>query len=339
MIELIQNKQDWTKVLTEMGSFDFYHTHEYHSLLAKEGEQPLLIHYRSGDVQIAFTFLMRKINDRYFDLTSVHGYLGPFGRGMEAGFDNTQFRASFENFLVEKNIVSVFSKLNPFVQGQDQILNSMGTIETIGELVYFDQTMDEVTQKSHYNRNTRQSLKKIQRVATVVESSTPDDIDIFVEIYHKTMDRLNANKVFYFDHDYFRELMGSDLVNCKLWFARHNATNDIIAAAFATQTGEICHLELMATNEEYFNLSPSRILYDHARSNLKGERIKYLVLGGGSGGREGSLMRFKSSFTQNYVDLRIWKHIINPVLYESLQTDFQRSLDSSYFPKYRSPNR
>lgn len=337
MIEFITHKKDWNKVLNEIGSFDFYHTHEYHALLAKDGEQPLLIFYYSGEMKIAFTFLMRKIDDRYFDLTSVHGYLGPLSSGIQAGFDNSPFRSRFENILKENKIVSVFTKLNPFIDGQDLVLDGMGTIETIGELVYFDQSMDEETQKSHYNRNTRQSLKKLQRVATVLEGRTPEDIDNFVEIYHKTMDRLNAKGIFYFDPGYFKGLMDSKMLNCKLWFAHHNETRDIIAAAFVTQTGAICHLELMGTNEEYFNLSPSRILYDHARSSMKGDPIRYLVLGGGAGGRTGSLMRFKSSFTQNYVDLRIWKHIIDPVQYESLQSESQRNSDSNYFPKYRSP--
>lgn len=336
MIEIVEKRQDWDNVLQQIGNYDFYHTYGYHRIMAKEGELPILIHYVSGDVQIAFPFLRRSVDGQYHDLTSVHGYLGPIGRGAGAVYGNGAFSSAFQELMVEEGIVSAFSKLNPFIRYQDRFLQSMGTIENIGELVYFDQTMEDAPQLSQYNRNTRQSLKKLQRLAYVREADGPGDIQNFIEIYHRTMDRLNANKIFYFDRDYFQELMESQLLSCKIWFAIHHETKDIIACAFATQTGEICHLELMGTNEAYFNLSPSRILYDHARATLKGGDIKYLVLGGGSGGREGSLMRFKASFTQNYADFRVWKYIAMPEAYASLLSESQRVSDTNFFPRYRA---
>lgn len=337
MIEILHKKEDWDGLLRAIGTYDFYHTHEYHQALCKEGEQPVLISYASAHVKIAFPFIKRKVDDTYFDLTSVHGYLGPISAGIGPDFNNSDFMTRIGDLFYKENIVAAFSKLNPFIQGQDFILDSIGTIETIGELIYFDQGMDDLEQTSHYNRNTRQSLKKLRRSATVEEGRESKDIDSFIPIYHDTMDRLNANDLFYFPREYFQSLMESTLVDCKFLMAIHNETKEIMASAFVTHSGEICHLELMGTNEKYLNLSPSRILYDEARSQMKGDRIKYLVLGGGSGGREGSLMRFKSSFTQNYTDLRIWKHIAIPDVYDALQSESQRDSDSNFFPKYRIP--
>src|SRR5690606_22774238 len=155
-----------------------------------------------------------------------------------------------------ENIVSAFSKLNPFIREQNAILDNLGEIETIGELVYFDQQMDDETQRSHFNRNTRQNLRKLRQVSSVIEGRSSQDIETFIQIYHATMDRLNAKKVFYFGHEYFKELMDSKLVDCKILFAVHNDTKDVIAAAFLTRSQEICQLELMGTNAEYFNLGP-----------------------------------------------------------------------------------
>src|SRR5690606_36198004 len=141
--------------------------HEYHRALCREGELPVLISYVSADAKITFPFLKRSVDGTHFDLTSVHGYLGPIGIGMGHGFNNAAFKTRLNELLRKEKIVSAFSKLNPFIQGQDLILDSIGTVETIGELVYFDQGMDDLEQTSHYNRNTRQSLKKLRREARV----------------------------------------------------------------------------------------------------------------------------------------------------------------------------
>ena len=339
MIEIIHKKEDWDRVLSEIGKFDFYHTYGYHNVLANEGEQPLLVVYSSQDIIIAFPFVKRKINEKYYDIKSVHGYLGPVHTDLPPDFDNTDFKSEFEELLVSENIVTAFSRLNPFLNGQAKVLEALGQIETIGELIYFDQQMDDETQKSHYNKNTRRTLKKLRQTASVIEGKSPSDIDTFIEIYHNTMRRLNAKEVFYFGHDYFNELIDSEQINSKILFAVHNETKDIIAAAFVTHSGEICHLELVATNEDYFKYSPSRLLYDEARSIMKNDEIKYLVLGGGTGGREGSLMRFKSSFTQNYIDYNIWKFIAIPDIYESLQSEFQRNHESNFFQNIEYQNR
>lgn len=335
MIDILYREKDWDKALMEIGNYDFYHTYGYHKVLSKEKEEPILIVYEEEKIKIALPFVKRKVNNEYYDLTSVHGYLGPVSLGIDSSFKNEKFKSQFETLLVSEKIVSAFSKLNPFIRNQNMVLKGLGQIECIGELIYFNQQMDDETQKSHYNKNTRRTLKKLQEMATVEENKSPEDIAAFVQLYHNTMDRLNAKTLFYFGQDYFEQLMDSKLFDCKILSAKHRETKDIIAAGFISCSGEICHLELMATNEEYFKYGPSRIIYDEARRTMKSSQIKYLVLGGGTGGREGSLMRFKSSFTQNYIDHTVWKYIAIPEIYDTIQTVGQKNSDSSFFPKYR----
>lgn len=335
MIDIINTEKDWDKILLEIGGYDFYHTYGYHKVLCKEEEEPILVLYNEENIRIALPFLKRKVNNEFYDLTSAHGFVGPVSYGVEEDFDNKNFRILFGNLMVSENIISVFSKLNPFIKGQNLILKGLGQVELVGELIYFNQEMDDETQRSHYNKNTRRTLKKLRETATVRVSNSVEDIPAFVELYHATMNRLNAKDVFYFDHDYFAHLIDSELVDCKFLFATDNETKDIIAASFVAHSSEICHLELVATNENYFKYGPSRILYDEARTMMKNDQIKYLVLGGGTGGRDGSLMKFKASFTQNYIDNSIWKYISIPEVYHAIQTDTQKNSDTRFFPKYR----
>lgn len=335
MIRVIENEKDWNLKLLETDSYDFYHTYEYHHVQKKDGEQPILIAFEEKDVMIAIPFLKRRIDTVYFDLTSVHGYLGPISKNITEDYDNSTFKIQLIELLEKENIVSVFSKLNPYIKNQKKILNALGDIQKIGELIFFDQHLDDETQTAQYKRNTRQKLKQLRQVCTVKHVEGDVGVSNFIKLYHANMDRLEAKAMFYFGKEYFDSLLNSDMMEAKVVLAIHNETKDIMGGVFCVKTKEIVHIELAGTDASYFKESPLRILFDECRAFYKDDVIKYLNLGGGRGGREGSLMKYKATFTQDYIDYNIWKCVINKEAYNALLKDEQRISVSDYFPKYR----
>ena len=340
MALFIQDKKQWNSWLSCMDNYDFYHTYEYHHILKNDDETPVLIIFEKGDIKIGIPFLKRKINSEYYDLVSVHGYLGPISCNIPANFDNTDFMAEFNDLLTKEKIVSVFSKLNPFIEDQEKILNSTSSkINTIGEIVYFDQQKDDESQLKDYNRNTKQKIKQLKKICSVdLVSNNDDNYHEFISLYHKGMKRLNAKSLFYFDDNYFSSLLNSDMLNAKMLIASHNETKEIMAGVFCVCTNDIAHIELAFTNEEYFKFSPVRVLFEASRKLYKNNEIKYLNLGGGKGGKEGSLMKFKSGFTKNYRQTKAWKHIVLNDVYDNLMSEEQKNTESSFFPKYRILN-
>ncbi len=338
MLHIIKDKNEWYSWLLKMDSYDFYHTYEYHHILKKKGEHPILIVYENNGTKIAIPFLKREINETYHDLTSVHGYLGPLSSQIDGTYDPTHFISKLTIWLKQENIVSIFSKLNPYIKNQKEIIGSLGEIEQASELAFFDQQINEEEQTRQYNRNTRQKIKQLRKIVIVKYAETKEDILKFIQLYHKSMERLNAKEIFYFQQDYFDILLNSKSLNAKILLAVHKDTKEIMGGVFCIQTKDIGHIELACTNELYFKESPVRILFDECRQLYKSKNLKYLNLGGGSGGRNGSLMRFKSSFTQNYTDLNVWKYIVVPEVYENIQTIGQKRADSNFFPKYRLHN-
>jgi hypothetical protein len=335
MIKIIRTEEEWTSWLHKMDSYDFYHTYEYHNILKKQHEEPLLIIYEADQATIGIPLVKRKIKDAYFDCTSVHGYLGPISKGISYDFDNAKFALELSKILKKENVVSVFSKLNPYIEFQREILSSIGKTECIGELVYYDQEQSEETQLKQYNRNTKQKLRQLKNICTVKNVIDEEKIYSFINYYYKSMKRLMAKEVFFFTYEYFSGLLHSNNFKAKMLLAIHNETGEIMGGVFCTNTKEIAHVELAFTNESYYKESPIRILFEECRKFYKNGQLKYLNLGGGSGGREGSLMRFKSTFTQNYKEFCIWKFIVIPEVYEKLQTKQQVKIESDFFPKYR----
>ncbi|MEP1488273.1 MAG: hypothetical protein ABJK28_07575 [Algibacter sp.] len=335
MIKVIDNQIEWDTCLLEMDSYDFYHSFEYHQTLKNKEEELFLVVYDEDNIKIAIPFLKRKINSKFYDLTSVHGYLGPVSKNVPENFDNSRFKTHFDDLLKKEHIVSVFSKLNPYIQNQKEIINSLGDVENIGEVIYFNQEEAEEEQIKCYGRNTRQRLNQLKKMCTIKYASSEEEISSFIKLYHENMDRLEAKRVFYFQQEYFNTLLNSNILDAKIILAIHNTTKDIMGGVFCVGTKEIMHVELACTNPIYFKNSPVRILFDSSRLFYKNNTVKYLNLGGGTGGREGSLMQFKSSFSQNYVDFNVWKYIVSPDIYISLIPNEQKESNSDFFPKYR----
>lgn len=335
MIKLIKKKKEWDTWVSNMDFFDFYHTYDYHTLFLEEDTEAVLIAYKEGDVQIGIPMIKRNLENGYYDLTSVHGYLGPMCKKLDPGFNNEDFLSELKNLLLEENIVSVFSKLNPYIPHQDQILKGCGNIEKVGELVYFLQTDSEADQYSAYNRNTRQSLKKLKKSCEVKLGDFSKDVETFISYYYKSLDRLKAKPLFYFKKNYFNQLAQSVFSKSEILFAVNSETQQIMAGVLVVQTNNIAQVELAFIAEEFFKCSPLRLLFDECRQRYKNMDIKVLNLGGGRGGREGSLMKFKSSFSKKYADFQVWKYIAIPDVYHSMVSTEQKNHESNFFPKYR----
>ncbi|MEP3444069.1 MAG: hypothetical protein ABJN53_04670, partial [Flavobacteriaceae bacterium] len=78
------------------------------------------------------------------------------------------------------------------------------------------------------------------------------------------------------------------------------------------------------------------------RTMASDEGFTYFNLGGGVGGNEDSLFRFKSSFSKDFKAFKLWKYIVDQDKYEELvkmkneiKCNTINSECSGYFPCYR----
>lgn len=335
MIRIISNNPEWSSWLNSMDNFDFYHTFEYHISLSNNTDTPIMIAYDDGHCKIGIPFIKRTINSKYYDLTSVHGYVGPVSYNIDDSFDNKIFKKELDKLLKSENIVSVFSKLNPFITHQELIIKNLGSTAVSGPLAYFDQSMDDTSQTEYYNRNTRQKINQLKKICTVKTVNSDIDISKFKISYYESLDRLKAKELFYFTDDYFKTLFNSNMFESKIFLAIHNETKEIMAGALCIKSQNIVHIELAFTNYNYYQKSPLRIIFDYTRKYYKNEEIKYLNLGGGTGGIEGSLMKFKLSFSKSIKYFKVWKYVVSEHIYKGLITPEQNLTDNGYFPKYR----
>lgn len=339
MVELIKpDQKKWSDFITQTNGYDFYHTAEYHSL--EGNDEPLLFLTSTADGFVALPIIIRKIKGtKYFDCTSVYGYCGPITNIKEESTKLPiihEFTKSLKEFFVERNIVSAFSRLHPLIDN-DKFLMQMGTVVNLNKTVAIDLRLSPEEQRKQYRKSNKSEINQLRRKGfEVKEAQSAQEIDEFIEIYHQTMNRVSASNMYYFDRNYFSTFLQSKDFNSKLLLAYKDGK--VAAGAIFTITDRIMQYHLAGTDENYMRETPMKLVIDEARFIGNGLNLDFLHLGGGVGGNlDDSLFRFKSGFSDQQFQFRVWQYIVDEKIYNELvMAKEDPSINSNYFPLYRA---
>lgn len=330
-----QQSEEWTKYVHNSVKYDIYHTWHYHSL-DRNGE-PFLFVYEESDVFIALPLLKREIeNSGLYDLTSVYGYSGPISNRKFADINDyilENFKCSFLSFMHTGRYLCVFSRLNPFID-QKILIEKIGGIYNNGKTVYMDLSISIEEQRIGYEQRMGRQIRQLRRMPFVIrESQTRDEIRLFADMYNDNMLRLKAEKNYFFNEEYFVKLIKED--SCKLILIYDGVK--MICGAIIMCCGGIIRNHLSATAVDYINQSPSKLLTDEISIIGRQLGMKYFHLGGGLGGREDSLFKFKSRFSNLFLEDCTWKFVSDTFIYNDLVKQSKNDLNINYFPLYRYP--
>lgn len=337
-MEVIEVKESWDKTLEDIISYDFYHTYDYHHISKSENEKPILLVYSEEDKIIAIPFLLRQVFDSdYRDLTSVYGYSGPLVKNIDETFDNSNFKKELNAFFEMYQVVSVFSRLHPFLNKQGFVINNLGKIKKLGKVVNIDlsKTLDE--QRSQFSKTTKRYLNKTRKICLVKNEVNSKMIDVFMDLYYENMDRVNAKQSYYFSKEYFEAFANSKNFKTDILYLVLEETNEIISAAMMIKTNNIVQYHISGTRNKHLDLTPIRVLIDEMRITATEQGYEYFNLGGGLGSLEDSLFNFKASFSKDFKDFKIWKYVVNQSSYDNLVKQYSDlNGNQEFFPLYRN---
>jgi hypothetical protein len=340
-IEVIEDKDRWRGTLKEVADFDFYHTYDYHQISKLKNEKAILLKYVEGEIIICLPLIIREIEGySYKDVTSVYGYSGPLSRNIPVNFNNSNFINALNQFFIQESIITLFTRLNPFILNQNTLLKNLGDIATLGNVVNIDLTKNLDEQRVAYSKTTKRYINKSRkRLVIKFSNKTQDDIDAFTEIYYENMDRVNAKEHYYFSKEYFTQLLLSKEFKTDLLIAYDSETSEIVSAAIMIKTNTIVQYHLSGTRNKYLHLSPLRLLIDEMRIKATQEGYTFFNLGGGLNNTNDELFKFKCSFSKYLFPFKVWKHVINEEVYDEIckAKNIDLAKDNPiYFPAYRS---
>jgi len=337
MIEAIEDKNNWNEFIDSCIGVDSYNTFEYHILAKQPEERAVLIAYEHEDIRIGLPLLIRQIpGTQLFDATSVYGYAGPVSNNLPSTYDNTHFIRSLNTYLTENKIITVFSRLNPFVANQEEILSNYGKILFKGKIVVIDLLKSVSDQRSFFQRRLKTHINKARRNCEIKEATTKNDLLQFLDIYSENMDRVNADKFYFFKEDYFYQLLNSVSFKTILLLATDKSNGIPIAGTLFMLKKGIVQYHLSGTRNNYLHLMPNKMLIDEMRTRATTMNCRVLNLGGGLGGStDDTLFQFKSSYSKDFRDFKIWQLIVDERNYQSLLEAKNVPAENDFFPGYR----
>ncbi|MCX2449920.1 GNAT family N-acetyltransferase [Pedobacter sp. PLR] len=331
-----QDAEKWFSYVKKSVDYDIYHTLHYHTL-DKRGE-PILFVYEEGEAFIALPLLRRAIeNTSYYDFTSSYGYAGPISNKKFETLSNSliaNFKYSFVDFMQKNQAISVFSRLNPFIN-QRFLLEKLGGIRSNGKTIYIDLMQSIEEQRSKYDKRLGRQIRQLQKKGFLVkEADTQEEIGRFTNMYNKNMQRLEADQSYFFTEEYFTSLLKNSEFNCKLILIYDG--DEMICGATVIWSDDVIRNHLSATSESHIHFSPSKLMMDEISLIGRTLGMKFFHLGGGVGGKQDTLFNFKALFSDLLLEDNIWCFVADESTYNKLVEQKSISIHKDYFPLYRN---
>lgn len=319
MVEIIEERDEWGELISGFEDSDFYHTYDYHQVSKNPKDKAILFKYSGDGLTIALPLLIREIEgSSYYDATSVYGYPGPLIYSDSPTFDAGDFKKELNAYLIENKVVSVFSRLNPFIPLQEYLLKGMGEIISPGNIINIDLTKDMESQLREYHKRLRTYINKSRRLFTIKKAKSKSELATFIELYHDNMRRVDAKPKYFFAPEYFYKMFGSDSFESELLFAISDKTKEIVAGAWFIKKNRIVQYHLSGVRDDHLKLNPVKMLIDEMRIRARREGYTYFNLGGGVANKEDSLYQFKQGFSHDIKPFNVWRYIVNKKVYDEL---------------------
>lgn len=343
---LLPTDPGWLQSLCDV-RHDLYHLPAYiQAEDAFRGDQSQLFVVRDSNAALLVPLTLRELpgDGEGLDATSPYGYPGPLATpGATAEWLDGAIQWLFDN-LREMGVVSLFLRFHPLLGVPAMVFQSQGTIVEQGQTVAVPLRRPFEDIRAAMRKGNRYDIRKaLQRGQVAKQDSEWAHFEAFLAIYEETMVRVGATSQYFFSRQYFERLRDDLSSNVTLWTTQIGG--EVAAASLITECDGIVQYHLSGTSEAFIHEYPTKVLLDRAIAwaNERGNRTFHL--GGGLGGQEDSLFRFKSGFSKQQQPFFTARIIINERRYKALIEEWEEASGqpaqsvTGFFPQYRRPIR
>ena len=346
---------DWQDLLDTI-PHDFYHLPGYlvieairsnatpQAIIIKDDQKVFFLPYLIRDCTY---ILSNSQSGLIYDVVSPYGYPGILVNqvGQDPDFIRRCLSLTY-NYWNERNICAAFIRLHPilntyidrsFFDDDKFVFCNQGDVVTCD----LNKELKDIWYQIRSSHRTK--INRLTRAGFIVKVGAVDEyLDVFIDIYQETMNRVNAADSYYFTRNYFETL--SQLLGDRMKICVVEIDGKIVAASLVTELSGIVQYYLGGTKTEFLRQSPATIMFKHVIKWAKQRNNTLLNLGGGLGGNHDSLYHFKAGFSDESHSFSTLKTIVNQEKYNQLIAAKAESLgrsrveieNTSFFPAYRS---
>jgi hypothetical protein len=347
--EFIQPADPRWRQHLETAPHDFYHLPEYVELCATyEGTTAAAFYAKEGQSTFLAPLLIRSLPSElgvpcdWYDCVSPYGYPSPLVWPPQA--DLSPFLDAFCQAARRRNLITAFFRLHPLLSLDHRALGRFGQLIRHGQTVCFDLTQSKEDLWNQVSTNHQRNIKKLVRLGFRISIDEWSRLPDFVNLYHATMRRVDADDVYFFSREYFEELTAKlgDRVHLACVLTERN---EIAAAGLFVVTNGIVQYHLGGTAASHLSLAPSKLMVDYMWRWAQERSHRVLHLGGGVGGTEDSLFHFKAGFSSARGEFYTYRVVMDEEKNARLHLTAKSAQRISglepcnFFPRYRYPER
>lgn len=328
----LKNASEWSENLSRLPveMQDIYYSPEYYNIWEKNGAGKSYCYiFEDGNNIAIYPFLLNRINDLgyeldnyYYDIQGAYGYNGDIYSSEQPEF-REKFYYAFKKFCIENNIIAEFTRFHPLIGNYKFSENFLDVIFD-RKSVHIDLKQEYYAIVKNFSRSAKQNLR----------TALSNDLDIlvcknefpykneFIQIYKETMDRVKAEKCFYFSDNYFDDTFNIPSLIQFVVFKK----NIPVASALCIGSNNYLHVHFLASKTDYLFSRPNNYLVNKIIQYGIGEGFNELHLEGGrSSAAEDSLLRFKKNFSKTTSNFYVGKQIYNVEVYQSVISQWQKN--------------
>jgi len=314
---------------------DIYYSKEYVYLYLKDKEELFEFEYKKDD-DIFYTISIKRpikkignlnIDENYYDLETAYGYGGFYTNSDNKVFLKEAMKR-YEQKCVDEKIIAEFVRFHPFNDFPSKYREFLN-FNIYDRDVVIKPLVGDIM--GSYKAKIRNLVKRSTEKVIISKS---ENIDKFIELYNRTMDKNSATDFYFFDKKYYVELLNNRSI--ELYEVLYNA--EIVAMGFFMYGNDIAHYHLSANSDISYKINANYALLNFAFNQAEKLNKAYFLLGGGTTSLEDdSLLKFKKKFSKETKQFYISGKIYNKEIYKKYVRiwEEQSKEDIKYFLKYR----
>ena len=322
---------------------DVYFDENYGKLYEKaENGEAIVFKCETSNGTVINQFIKRKIpidiSGDHYDIVTPYGYGGPYIEkcvNREALLKD--YEEEFGNYCRNNGIVAEFVRFHPIYKNYEDFTGIYNCSFNRYTLATNIKDYDDPVQ-SEFSKSAKKTAKTVLKKGVsfkLIDKPTVTDMEEFKRIYYLNMKRKDAEEFYYFDDQYFNDIM--KYFDGKYVIAESVYDGKVIAAGLYFTTANMIHAHLSGTDTDYLSLSPAYLLKYGTAIWAKENGYDLIHYGGGtSTSLENPLYLFKKKFAQNtQFEFWIGKKIWDETTYDSLCKAANVGEDEEFFPAYR----
>jgi hypothetical protein len=330
----------WAETLARLGGADVHAEPGYAAAHAARGGGAFLASVEAGGGSLAVPLVERALPgfleaDDWKDAESPYGFGGVWFAGERGALDACW--RELARGLAEHRVANVFLRLHPFLDRGEADPYVIGAPRPVA-FVPLEGGRAGAFSGPECATHRSQVRRALSLGFAVERFAAPDAraLDEFRGTYHATLDRLGAERSYYFDAAHFQALARG--LGERLLLVRARRT-DVEAQALFLAGARYAHYHLAARAEKSHNAAAHVVL--EAGADWAAERKAALLhLGGGMSGREDdSLLAFKRRVGRGRGQARVAGFVAAPEKHRSLVARWEALAGRAggWFQAYRQP--